>query len=355
MSTEIPSSIRFENNSLVILDQTKLPQEIIYQTITKPEEMFTAIQTLAIRGAGALSIGAAYGVYIGIKDKKYKSNDDLIKDVNQLADYLASSRPTAVKLFKLLNRIRSIAQIHSNESVEAIKKAILDECNLLREESITRCRKIGEVGFELMQAGDSILTHCNTGSYATIERGSALSPFYYALEQGLPFQVYADETRPLLQGSRLTAHELFHAGVDVTVICDNMAAYLMQQGKIDKVFVGCDRVALNGDTANKIGTYSAAVSAHYHKIPFYIACTLESVDIHIQTGQEIPIEERDPNEVRMISGVQTAPEGVKVYNPAFDVTPYGLITGFITDQGIIYPPFEANFKQLLGLNQSFHQ
>ena len=257
--------------------------------------------------------------------------------MGEAADYLASSRPTAVNLFWALERMRQVPENHPSASVSQLKQLLLDEAELIRREDAQMCRRIGEVGLHLIKPGMSILTHCNAGGLATAELGTALAPMYLAHQQGVPFRVYADETRPLLQGSRLTAWELQKAGIDITVICDNMAGQLMQAGKIDLVITGADRIAANGDTANKIGTYSVAVLARAHKIPFYVAAPSSTFDLRIDGGDAIPIEERADDEIRRSMGRQTVPDGVSCHSPAFDVTPAHLIAGVITERGLISP------------------
>lgn len=346
---EIPMSIRWEDGSVVILDQTRLPLETIYLKVETSEEMHDYIKTLTIRGAGALSIGGAYGVYLGIKDEECADSTALVEKVNQVADYMATSRPTAIKLFVMIDEIRRVALENMDKSPREIKEKILKRCHEIRQENIDACEKVGEYGLSVLKDGMTVLTHCNAGSYGTVIRGSALAPFYLAKERGMDIKVFADETRPLLQGSRLTAHELMAGGIDVTLICDNMAAYCMQQGMIDAVMVSSDRIAANGDTVNKIGTYNVAVIAKHHDIPFYVASTFASVDFSVEHGKDIPIELRPDEEVTEGLGKRTAPYGIKVYNPAFDVTPHELITAIICEKGIARPDFKnslANMKTL---------
>lgn len=337
-------SLRWENDGVVVLDQTLLPTEIKYIKITEIEQMFTAIKTMVIRGAGVLSFGGAYGIYLGVCNNSYSSKQQFIEDVKAKAQYIKSCRPTAVSLSVTADRLVKLVQENSTESVQELKDMMLLDCHLMCKESAQKDYAVGLLGLTLLKDNDAVLTHCNTGIYASIGLGSAVAPFYLAKERGLKIKVYADETRPLLQGSRLTAHELYHAGVDVTLICDNMAGYLMQQGKINAVFVGCDRIAANGDTVNKIGTYSAAVLAKHHNIPFYVFGAADDVDLSIETGSLIPIEQRDGQEVTNFFGRQTAPDGVKVYNPGFDVTPHRLITAIILENGIVKPSYKENLK-----------
>lgn len=343
--SKIPMSIKWEEDAAVILDQTKLPTETVYLKVNKAEEMHHYIKTLTIRGAGALSIGGAYGVYLGIKDVECTNSQELMDKVNEVCDYMSTSRPTAVKLFVMIEKVRKVAQENLDKEVNEIKSIILEKCHEIRQENIDACKSVGEYGLSLLENGMTVLTHCNAGSYGTVVRGSALAPFYLAKERGMDIKVFADETRPLLQGSRLTAHELMSAGVDVTLICDNMAAYCMQQGMIDAVMVSSDRIAANGDTVNKIGTYNVAVLAKHHNIPFYILSTFASVDFSVEEGKDIPIELRPDEEVTEGLGKRTAPYGVKVYNPAFDVTPHELITAIVCEKGIIKPDYKENLAK----------
>lgn len=342
---EVPVSIRWDQDAVIILDQTKLPTETTYIRVETAEAMHECIKTLTIRGAGALSIGGAYGVYLGIQKTKAVTISELQEEVTKVADYMATARPTAVKLFVMIDKIRKVSAETQAATVEALKAEILEKCHEIRQENIDACKKIGELGLTLLKNGMTVLTHCNAGSYATVERGSALAPFYLAKETGMDIKVFADETRPLLQGARLTAHELQAADIDVTLICDDMAAYCMQQGMIDAVIVSSDRIAANGDLVNKIGTYNVAIAAKYHNIPFYMASTFASVDFSIEKGSDIPIEERDSKEITEGFGKQTAPDNIKTYNPAFDVTPHELITAMIFEKGIIYP--EPSYQENL--------
>lgn len=343
----MPFSIKWEDDKgLIVLDQTTLPTETIHLNLKTVQEVFDAIAIMKIRGASALSIAGAYGVYIGIKDKVYSDSEELYNDIVVISDYIVTCRPTAVSLSVTLRRIKESAAQSKGKSVEELKKTVLDTCHLLWEESAKSDTLIGENALPLFKDGDTVITHCNTGIYASTGIGSAVAPIYLGKERGINLKVYADETRPLLQGARLTAHELKEAGVDVTLICDNMAGFLMQQGKIDAAIVGCDRIAANGDTVNKIGTYSLAVLAKYHNVPFYVTGILDDVDFSMEDGKEIPIEERIPEEVTEAFGKRTAPYDIKVYNPSFDITSNELITAIILDKGIVYPPFKENLLKL---------
>ena len=323
---------------LELIDQRRLPGEFVKIQCTNIEQVYEAIKTLAVRGAPAIGVAAGYGVVIGLQ--KVKDSDGLEKAASVLketCDYLAKSRPTAVNLGWALERLRNVAQKPSGVSVAGLKQMLLEEAKAIRDEDAATCRAIGQNGLPLIKAGAKILTHCNAGSLATAEYGTALAPLYLAQEQGIDFTVYADETRPLLQGSRLTAWELGQAGIDVTVICDSVAGHLVSLGRIDMVITGADRIAANGDAANKIGTYSLARLARNHGIAFYVAAPASTFDLSIADGSQIPIEQRGAEEVTNGFGRRTAPEDVKVYSPAFDVTPAEFITAIITEVGVIEP------------------
>ncbi len=338
-------TIEWVNDAVQIIDQTRLPLELVYERIEKIEAMHDAIKTLKVRGAPAIGIAAAFGVYLGVRDTSgVKNGKEFSAIVCQKADYLAGSRPTAVNLFWALERVKTKAAALAAEllPVIEIKKKLLAEAQDILEEDRHMCRRIGEHGLKLLEGKKAILTHCNAGGLATAEYGTALAPVYVAAEHHRFIHVYADETRPLLQGARITAFELQESGIPVTLICDSMAATVMARGLVDAVFVGADRIAGNGDTANKIGTYGVAVLAKAHNIPFYVAAPASTFDMSLASGKEIPIEERDGREITCSFGKQTAPAGIKVFNPAFDVTPSHLITSFITDRGVIDPPFTQN-------------
>lgn len=339
-------SIKFENGKLYIIDQTKLPTILEVIQIDAVKDCWDAIKQLKVRGAPAIGIAAAYGVVIGTKNANESSFDSFYSEFKKVSDYLASSRPTAVNLFWALERMDRVALESKHLSVKEIKKLLEKEAVLIHKEDEETCRKIGENGLKVLKDGMTVLTHCNAGRLATAKYGTALAPIYVAQEKGMNIKVYADETRPLLQGARLTAFELQEAGIDVTLITDNMAAMVMSKGWIDAVIVGCDRVAANGDAANKIGTYGVALLAKAHNIPFYVAGPLSTIDMDTPTGKEIPIEERDPSEIINGFGKQTAPTDIKVFNPAFDVTPNELITGIITEKGIARAPYDISIKKL---------
>jgi len=340
-------SLKWEDNALLMLDQRLLPEETVYLRLTTPQQVWEGIRELKVRGAPAIGISAAYGVVLGILNFDGDTKQLAAEAVRQ-AEYLATSRPTAVNLFWALDRMKARANVLASEGVPAAEAvhALLDEAKRIHAEDEETNRLIGEHALTLFQDGMGVLTHCNAGGLATSKYGTALAPFYLALEQGIQLKVFADETRPVLQGARLTAFELQQAGVDVTLICDNMAGHVMSKGWVQAVIVGTDRVAANGDVANKIGTYGVAVMAKAHNIPFYVACPLSTIDLSTPTGDDIPIEERHPDEVSHGFGKRTAPEGVAIYNPAFDVTPNELVTAIITEKGIVRAPYSESLKSL---------
>lgn len=320
---------------LALIDQTLLPTEFKEIECRSVEAVWEAIKQLRVRGAPAIGIAAAYGVCIGVADAA--DTTAFAKRVAEAADYLATSRPTAVNLFWALDRMKAVATPDSGASLEDAKERLLAEARAIHEEDREMCHAIGRYGATLLESGQGVLTHCNAGGLATAEYGTALSVFFTAQDEGKELRVFVDETRPLLQGSRLTAWELTQRGIDATLICDSMAAQVMREGKVQAVITGADRIAANGDSANKIGTYSLAVLARAHDIPFYIAAPSSTFDLSITGGNEIPIEERAAEEITRGFGKQTAPDGVKVYNPAFDVTPAEYIKAIITERGLIEP------------------
>jgi len=341
-------TIEWKNNSIKIIDQTKLPLKLEYLYIKNIKVLWRAIKELKVRGAPALGAAAALGVYLGIKNSKTNNFTDFSKELDKVSKYIASCRPTARNLFWGIERICSIAVKNRHKSISAIKKLLLKEALRIIAEDRQACRSIGCYGAGLIRNKDTILTICNAGILATIDYGTALGVIYRAKEEGKDLKVFACETRPILQGARLTTWELNKKGVDVTLICDSMAATLMQQGKIDKVIAGADRIAVNGDTANKIGTYNLAVLSRYHGIPFYIAAPTSTFDLKIKSGRDIPIEERKAREVtELFFQRPIAAKGIKVFNPAFDVTPHSLITAIITDRGVIRPPYRKNIRKIL--------
>ncbi len=331
-----------------LIDQTLLPTELKFVYCEDIKSIWHAIKTLMVRGAPAIGIAAAMGVVLGIKDIHAQNTDAFLKELKQATTYLGTSRPTAVNLFWGLARMERVAQENKGKSVQEIKEILLNEALKIQNEDKVICRQIGENGVGLIKDGSGILTHCNAGGLATADYGTALAVLFKAKEQGKRIAVYADETRPLLQGARLTAWELLHAGIDVTLICDSMAAHVMKLGKVQCVIVGADRIAANGDTANKIGTFGVSILAKEHGIPFYVAAPVSTFDLTIKSGDEIPIEERSPEEVTNGFGKKTAPEGIKVFNPAFDVTPAKNITAIITEKGVIQKPSVENIRRILG-------
>lgn len=345
----IPTVV-WKKDAAILIDQTRLPEKYTTLTIRTPRAMWDAIQRLVVRGAPAIGVAAAYGVVLGIQKSKASSAVVLNREVQKVAAYLATSRPTAVNLFWALDRMKavSVAAVADGMSVADMKARLCEEAKAIHEEDARLCANIGTHGAKLVKKGTRILTHCNAGALATGGEGTALAVIYEAHRKRKVQMVYADETRPLLQGSRLTAWELSHAQVPVTVICDNMAAQLMGAGAIDFVVVGADRIAANGDAANKIGTYGVAVLARAHGIPFYVAAPSSTFDMTLKTGAGIPIEQRKADEVNNGFGQRTAPKGVAVYNPAFDVTPARLITGIITEHGVIEKPSTAKVTRMIG-------
>ena len=337
----------FENGVLKLIDQTRLPNETIWHEYTTYKEVAKAIRNMIVRGAPAIGVTAAYGIVIGMNDINIEDKCGFFNELNQIAAEMKSTRPTAVNLFWAVDRVLKTAYENKKQSIDDIKKAVLAEAQLMDREDVASNRKIGEYGNKLINPKDTILTHCNAGSLATCDYGTALGVIRAAHEAGKNVQVFADETRPYLQGARLTAYELKEDGIPVTLICDNMAGYFMHKGEINCCITGADRIAANGDTANKIGTYTIAVLAHENKIPFYIAAPVSTIDFSINSGKEIPIEERGCSEVTHIGNYRIAPDGICVRNPAFDITPNRYITAIITDKGILYPPFEESIKEVM--------
>jgi len=337
-------TIEWHRGGVKIIDQSKLPKKLTYLYCTDATSIWQAIRKLQVRGAPAIGVAVAFGVVLGIKGSTTKNYRDFEKDLNEVIDYLATARPTAINLFWALERMKHVANVNRDEGIPELKRILLNEAQKILEEDKEVCRKIGENGQALVENGDTILTHCNAGALATVDYGTALGIIYRAREEGKKVSVYVDESRPLLQGARLTTWELMREGIDVTLICDGMVGRVMEEGRISKVLVGADRVAANGDCANKIGTYNLAILAHAHHMPFYIACPTSSFDLTLARGNEIPIEERDGDEVTTLYGRRIAPEGVKVYNPAFDVTPAHLITAIITEVGIARPLYKESLK-----------
>lgn len=336
-----------ENNAVMIIDQTKLPGKIEIISLHTAQEIWNAIYLLQVRGAPAIGVAAAYGIYVLAKRMDTEDYDTFYREFVRQKEYLDSSRPTAVNLSWALNRMQRVVEAHSGETVAQIKEALHRESVAIQEEDIWVCRMIGEHGLTLVKPGDGILTHCNAGQLATSKYGTATAPIYLGEERGYHFRVFADETRPLLQGARLTAFELQSSGVDVTLICDNMSATVMKNGWVNAVFVGCDRVAANGDAANKIGTSVVAAVAKYYGVPVYICAPTSTIDLNTPTGAEIKIEQRPAEEVtEMWYKERMAPEGIKVFNPAFDVTDHELIAGIVTEYGVARAPYTESLAAI---------
>jgi methylthioribose-1-phosphate isomerase len=332
---------------LRLIDQTQLPVTLVEIECRTVEAVWEAIKVLRVRGAPAIGIAAAYGVCTGLQTVAGGDEAAFFGRLEEVCNYLATSRPTAVNLFWAIDRLRQKACGLRGRSPAEIAAALLAEAQAIHEEDRQMCRAIGRHGAELLADGQGVLTHCNAGGLATADYGTALAVFFAASEAGKRLHVYADETRPLLQGARLTAWELQQRGIDVTLICDSMAAQVMREGRVQAVVTGADSIAANGDTANKIGTYGVAIAAAAHQIPFYIAAPSSTFDLSIASGAEIAIEQRDPREVTHGFGRQTAPEGIKVYNPAFDVTPAALIAAVICERGVIRPVSRQRIAEVL--------
>jgi len=332
-----------------LIDQTLLPTEFRHIECRDIESIWEAIRSLRIRGAPAIGIAGAMGVVLGVRTTQARSFAEFQPELNRAADHLRSSRPTAVNLFWAIGRMLRTAESLRHLPPKQIVTELLREARAIEDEDRAMCRAIGRFGAELIGDGDGVLTHCNAGGLATADYGTALACMFTAREQGKSFHVFVDETRPLLQGARLTAWELIQHGIDATLICDSMAATVMKQGRVRLVITGADRIAANGDTANKIGTYGVAVLAKAHDIPFIVAAPSSTFDLSIANGDAIPIEQRDSREVTHGFGRQTAPDGVAVYNPAFDVTPAELISAIVTERGIIRPVNEATIRNVLGV------
>lgn len=340
-------SLDDENDALVIIDQTKLPGSIEMLSLRTAEEIWNAIYLLQVRGAPAIGVAAAYGIYVLAKQITTEDYDTFYREFIRQKEYIDSARPTAVNLSWALKRMLRVVERHAKDPVSYIIKYLKEEAIAIQEEDIRVCRQIGEYGLTLVKPGDGILTHCNAGQLATSKYGTATAPIYLGQERGYHFRVFADETRPLLQGARLTAFELQSAGIDVTLICDNMSAAVMRNGWVNAVFVGCDRVAANGDTANKIGTSVVAAVAKYYKVPVYICAPTSTIDMDTPTGAEIKIEQRPTEEVtEMWYKERMAPEGVAVFNPAFDVTDHELIAGIVTEYGVARAPYTESLKAI---------
>ncbi len=334
-------------SGVVIIDQTKLPSRTEYLTLTTAEDIWEAIHQLKVRGAPAIGICAGYGIYCLARQIKAADYEEFLHIFQKHKDYLCSSRPTAVNLSWALNRMERVVTENKKKSIPDILNLLKKECQAIHQEDIRMCRAISEYGLSLLKEGDGVLTHCNAGPLATSRYGTGQGPLFLGKEKGMNFRVFADETRPLLQGARLTSYELQKAGIDVTLICDNMASIVMKNGWIQACMVGCDRVAANGDTANKIGTSGVAVLARYYQIPFYVLGPTSTIDMNCPTGDDIQIELRKPEEIKeKFYKEPMALKDVKCYNPAFDVTDHSLITAIVTEKGICYPPYTESLAAL---------
>lgn len=334
-------------DAVVIIDQTKLPGTLELVSLRTAQEIWDAIYRLKVRGAPAIGVGAAYGIYVLARSMPRGSFEEFYQAFVRQKEYLDSARPTAVNLSWALNRMEQVCLSCRERPVDEILKQLRREACLIQQEDIEVCRAIGEFGLTLVKPRDGILTHCNAGKLAASRYGTATAPIYLGQERGYQFRVFADETRPLLQGARLTAYELKESGVDVTLICDNMSALVMEKGWVDAIFVGCDRVAANGDAANKIGTSLVAAAARQYQVPFYVCAPTSTIDMATPTGKEIVIEERPGGEVTELWYERPmAPEGVKIFNPAFDVTSHTLISGIVTEYGVVRPPYKEGFERL---------
>lgn len=339
--------LREDDGAVVIVDQTRLPNRLEYLELDQAEQMYQAIKKLQVRGAPAIGIFAAFSMYVLSRSWRDCLRQEFLRHFHETADYLNCSRPTAVNLSWALKRMGRVLEEHPELSPEQLLPLLKREALRIQEEDIAMCRAISEHGCSLLRDGMGVITHCNAGPLATSRYGTAQGPFYLAHERGVDIRVFADETRPLLQGARLTAFELQRAGVDVTLICDNMASLVMKNGWVDMCFVGCDRMAMNGDFANKIGTSGLAILAHHYGVPVYTLMPTSTIDRSCPDGAHIVIEERDPEEIRSLHYCEPmAPAGVKCFNPAFDVTDHSLLAGIITEKGICRPPFTESLAAL---------
>ena len=355
--------VRFTEGKLLLLDQTRLPGEEVYIEVETKEDVWDAIYKLKVRGAPAIGVAAAYGLYVSVRNLQADTAAEFADQVRETADYLNSSRPTAVNLSWALKRmVRTMEEYlegceeaaeetggsaEEERKIHWVKEVLRMEAGRIHDEDVAACRAMGEHGLTLLKPGMGILTHCNAGTIATAKYGTCLAPIYLGHERGYDFHMFADETRPLLQGARLTSWELQRAGIDVTLICDNMASIVMKNGWVDAVVVGCDRMAANGDGANKIGTSGVAILAKEYGIPFYMFVPTSTIDLSTATGDDIVIEERKGEEIyKMWYEKDMAPAGVKTYNPAFDVTDHKYITAVVTEKGVVYPPYDVNLRKL---------
>jgi len=339
-------TMQWTGDSLILIDQRKLPHVVENIVCKSYEEVAQAIKDMVVRGAPAIGAAAAFGYVLGAKQFSHLKGEHLSKAMQQVHDTIARTRPTAVNLFWALKRMHE--KFLASQDQDFVR-VLEEEAVKIAQEDIETNRSIGRHGQTLLKDGDTILTHCNAGALATVDYGTALGVIRAAVENGKRLRVYVDETRPYLQGARLTAWELVQLGLETILICDNMAGWVMKQGKVDAVIVGADRIPANGDVANKIGTYTLAVLAKRHGVPFYVAAPTSTIDLNVEDGSQIPIEERSHREVTHVGNLRIAAEGVKVYNPAFDVTEHDLVTAIITERGIVRPPYEVNLKRIMGV------
>jgi len=339
-------TVEWKNGVVRMIDQRELPRRLVVAEFSDYREVAKAIREMVVRGAPAIGAAAAFGLALAARKSPARTREELLADLEEAAEVLRATRPTAVNLSWAIERMLARARSLERGDVEEMARALEREAQAIADEDVETNRRMGAYGAELIEDGDNILTHCNTGALATVDYGTALGVIRTAHEQGKRIHVWVDETRPRLQGARLTAWELMELGIPMTLIADNAAGHLMRTGKVDIVLVGADRIARNGDVANKIGTYKLAVLARENGIPFYSVAPTSTIDLSIASGEEIPIEERDAQEVTHIGGVPIAPEGVRAYNPAFDVTPHRYITGIVTEKGIVYPPFGRNLRRI---------
>lgn len=340
-------SLNEDETKVIIIDQTQLPNREEFLVLDTEEDLYDAIKKLKVRGAPAIGICAGYGIYVLANQIETEDQEEFYKEFHRQKEYLNSSRPTAVNLSWALNRMEKLVLDNIEKPVAEIKALLLKESKAIHQEDMEMCKAISEYGMTLLKEGCGVLTHCNAGPLATSRYGTALGPLFLGKEKGMNFHVFADETRPLLQGARLTAYELQKGGIDVTLICDNMASLVMKNGWVDMCFVGCDRVAANGDAANKIGTSGVAILAKHYGIPFYVLGPTSTIDMNCPTGDDIKIEQRDADEIKtqFFKEPSSLPE-VKCYNPAFDVTDHELIAGIVTEYGIIRAPYKENLEKL---------
>ena len=337
--------VEFKDNKLTIIDQTQLPARLAYLELRDYKQVVDALKTMKVRGAPAIGVAAAYGIALGARNIKTETRAGYLKELDKILKAFAAARPTAVNLFRAIDRMKRAAE--SARDIPQIKKALITEAKKIHAEEEAATRKLSRYGASLIKEGSTILTHCNAGGLATADYGTALAVMFAAHEQGRRFRVFADETRPLLQGARLTAWELMQEDIPVTLITDSMAGHFMSRSLVDYVIVGADRIAANGDTANKIGTYSLAVLAKENGVPFYVAAPTSTIDLSLKSGSQIPIEERSPEEVTTIKGVRVAPAGIKAANPAFDVTPSKYITAIITERAVVMKPYTSGLKTIV--------